>query len=98
MALDVELFVRSHRLHRGAKTALTLALHLPDLISKVIAVDNGPVHLPLSEDFPRYLKGMAEIKNAQVKTHLEADMILRNYAEARSPFLLLFTRGFVLIA
>lgn len=71
---------------RGAKTALTLALHAPDLISNVVAIDNGPIHLPLTEEFPRYLRGMAKVEDMQVRTHREADRILKEYEEVRLPF------------
>jgi pimeloyl-ACP methyl ester carboxylesterase len=64
---------------RGAKTAMTLALRYPDLVSKVVAIDNGPIHLPLKSYFPKYLQGMAKANNAKVNTHLEADEILREY-------------------
>ena len=64
---------------RGAKTAMTLALRYPNLVSKVVAIDNGPIHLPLKSYFPKYLQGMAKAEGAKVKSHLEADAILREY-------------------
>ncbi|KAJ5573716.1 Alpha/Beta hydrolase protein [Penicillium hispanicum] len=90
MALDVEAFIKKHRLQRptvvghsmGAKTALSLALHSPDLIENVVAIDNCPIKLPLSEDFPRYLEAMAKVRDAQVKTHSEADEILKQCEES----------------
>lgn len=76
------------RYYRGGKTALTLALHAPDLISSVIAVDNCPIHLPLVEDFPRYLRAMAGVRDARAKTLREADEILKKYEEVcTSPFI-----------
>ncbi|CRG90005.1 Ankyrin repeat, PH and SEC7 domain containing protein secG [Talaromyces islandicus] len=96
MALDVASFMESHGLERailighsmGAKTALTLALHAPDLVSEVIAIDNCPVHLPLTEEFPRYLRAMAKVRDAKVKTHREAETILKSHEEV-VPFLFL---------
>lgn len=69
---------------RGAKTALTLALHSPALIQNVVAIDNCPIERPLSEDFPLYLEGMARVKNAQVKSHSEADEILKEVEKVYS--------------
>ena len=66
---------------RGAKTALTLALQSPDLISKVVAIDNCPIHLGLTEEFPRYLRAMEEVQDARVKSHQEGDKILSKYEE-----------------
>ncbi|KAJ5736709.1 Alpha/Beta hydrolase protein [Penicillium malachiteum] len=85
MALDVKCFIQTHNLQRptvighsmGAKTAMTLALGSPDLVSNVVAVDNGPIELALVPDFEKYLDAMAEIHSKQVPTHLEADKILR---------------------
>ncbi|KAJ5083804.1 Alpha/Beta hydrolase protein [Penicillium angulare] len=81
MALDVKSFIQTHQLQRptvighsmGAKTAMTLALGSPDLVSDIVAVDNGPIELPLSPDFKKYLEAMAKIQSADVSTHLEAD-------------------------
>ncbi|OQD85780.1 hypothetical protein PENANT_c009G09278 [Penicillium antarcticum] len=92
LALDVESFIQKHRLERpavighsmGAKTAMTLALRYPNLVSKVVAIDNGPIHLPLKSYFPNYLQGMAKANDAKVKSHLEADMILRQYESSPS--------------
>lgn len=55
---------------------MTLALDSPDLVSDVVAIDNGPIELPLVPDFQKYLKAMGKIDNARVTTHLEADKIL----------------------
>ncbi|EAW20380.1 putative alpha/beta hydrolase [Aspergillus fischeri NRRL 181] len=90
MALDVASFMQSHGMERatlighsmGAKTALTLALQLPELVSDVVAIDNCPIHLPLVDDFPRYLEGMAKVGDAKVKTHHEAEKILREYEDS----------------
>jgi pimeloyl-ACP methyl ester carboxylesterase len=64
---------------RGAKTALTLALRSPDLVTNVVAIDNAPVNLPLLEDFPRYVAGMKRVEAACVQTLAEADDILKDY-------------------
>ncbi|KAE8381182.1 Alpha/Beta hydrolase protein [Aspergillus bertholletiae] len=92
MAKDVEHFIKTHELNNamlighsmGAKTALTLALQSPDLISKIVAIDNCPIHLGLTEEFPRYLKAMEEVQDARVKTHQEGDNILGKYEESPS--------------
>ncbi|KAJ5771220.1 uncharacterized protein N7511_003271 [Penicillium nucicola] len=64
---------------QGAKTAMTLALRYPNLVSKVVAIDNGPINLPLKPYFTKYLEGMAKANDAKVRSHLEADEILREY-------------------
>ncbi|CEJ57687.1 hypothetical protein PMG11_06371 [Penicillium brasilianum] len=87
MALDVESFINYHELERptlighsmGAKTALTLALHTPKLVSNIVAVDNCPIKLPVASDFLKYLESMEKAEQEQVRTHAEADEILREY-------------------
>ncbi|KAJ5355162.1 uncharacterized protein N7496_012374, partial [Penicillium cataractarum] len=87
IALDVESFIAQHGLERptlighsmGAKTALTLALNSPKLVSSVVAVDNCPIKLPVATDFLNYLESMGEAEREQVRTHAEADEILREY-------------------
>ncbi|KAF3391296.1 hypothetical protein F1880_007748 [Penicillium rolfsii] len=87
MALDVESFVGQHGLIRptlighsmGAKTALTLALHSPKLVSDVVAVDNCPINLPVGPDFLIYLESMAKAEQEKVRTHAEADEIIRQF-------------------
>ncbi|KAK2735702.1 hypothetical protein FQN57_001151 [Myotisia sp. PD_48] len=99
LALDVEAFIKDHNLQcpilighsMGAKTALTLALRSPDSISGVIAIDNGPVNLPLTADFPRYVRGMSHIESAKVKSLNEADNILKQYETDPSIRLFLLT-------
>ena len=58
---------------------MTLALHSPKLVSSVVAVDNCPVNLPVASDFLKYLEGMAEAEQQQVRTHAEADEVLRQF-------------------
>lgn len=70
--------------HRGAKAALTLALHSPKLVSSVVAIDNCPINLPIGPDFLKYLEGMAKAEQQQVRTHAEADEKLRQYELVRS--------------
>jgi pyrimidine operon attenuation protein/uracil phosphoribosyltransferase len=72
---------------RGAKTAMTLALGSPDLVSKVVAVDNGPIELPLSPDFKVYLESMAKVQSMRVTTHREADKILQDSVTVTFPCL-----------
>lgn len=58
-----------------------MALNSPDLISDVIAIDNCPIRLPLVEGFSNYIEALAKVNDANVRTHLEADGILKNYGE-----------------
>jgi hypothetical protein len=69
-------------LERGAKTAMTLALHSPELIHDIVSVDNAPVDAALLSDFGKYIQGMRKIEESQVTRHTEADKILQNYEEA----------------
>ena len=64
---------------RGAKTAMTLALHEPDLIANLISVDNAPVDARIDSDFGRYIQGMKKIDEAGVTRQAEADKILEPY-------------------
>lgn len=70
---------------RGAKTAMTLALGSPDLVSEIVAVDNGPIELPLSPDFKIYLESMAKIQILRVSTHREADTLLQDSVTVTVP-------------
>ncbi|KAL2133557.1 hypothetical protein VTI74DRAFT_2169 [Chaetomium olivicolor] len=87
MAADVADFIRQHGLKEptlighsmGAKTAMTLALHEPDLIANLIAVDNAPVDARLGSDFARYIQGMKKIDEAGVTRQADADKILEPY-------------------
>ncbi|KAK3297562.1 Alpha/Beta hydrolase protein [Chaetomium fimeti] len=64
---------------RGAKTAMALALHEPDLVANLIAVDNAPVDARLGSDFGWYIQGMKKIDEAGVTRQAEADEILAPY-------------------
>lgn len=63
---------------RGAKAAMTLALRSPESISSLVAVDNAPVNLALSNDFARYIHAMSTIQAANVSRQTEADSILQD--------------------
>jgi hypothetical protein len=39
------------------------------------------------DDFPRYLEGMAKVGEAKVKTHYEAEKILREYEDVHATIL-----------
>lgn len=72
---------------RGAKTALTLSLHAPDLISNVVAIDNCPISLPIPADFQKYIHALAEVNKARIRTHSEGGRILAKYEEVSThPF------------
>jgi len=90
MAADVAEFVRQHGLKQptlighsmGAKTAMALALHEPDLIANIVAVDNAPIDARLESDFARYIQGMKKIDSADVTRQAEADKIFEPYEES----------------
>lgn len=65
--------------HRGAKTAMTLALEQPSLISNIISVDNAPIDATLSRSFANYIRGMKHIEEAGATRQSEADKILAEY-------------------
>ncbi|PYI21338.1 alpha/beta hydrolase [Aspergillus violaceofuscus CBS 115571] len=87
LALDVRSFIEKHRIREptiighsmGAKTALTLSLESPNLIKDVVAIDNGPIHLPLKSDFLGYLQGLARLQEERITSHRQADEILAAY-------------------
>ncbi|KAK2749181.1 hypothetical protein FQN57_006796 [Myotisia sp. PD_48] len=60
----------------GAKTAMTLALKSPEMISSIVSVDNAPVSTRVSTDFVSYIRAMEAIEKANVVKHSEADKIL----------------------
>lgn len=90
MAADVADFIRQHGLKgptlighsMGAKTAMTLALHEPDLVANLVAVDNAPVDARLGSDFARYIRGMKKIDEADVTRQADADKILEPYEKS----------------
>ncbi|RDW89394.1 hypothetical protein BP6252_01426 [Coleophoma cylindrospora] len=58
---------------------MTVALRSPGMISSIIAVDNSPTRVPLSENFAGFIEGMREVEASKVKTFKEADEILKKY-------------------
>ncbi|KAL8843086.1 MAG: hypothetical protein Q9170_000216 [Blastenia crenularia] len=90
MADDVEEFIRDHDINlpglighsMGAKVAMTVALRSPNLLSALISVDNAPVDATLKSDFRRYVHGMREVEEANVKKQTDADRILTKYEDA----------------
>lgn len=90
MAADVELFIQERNLgtntillghSMGAKTAMVVALRKPELVSKIIVVDNAPVDNILSSSFGSYVQAMRRIEDANIKRQSDADAILREYEE-----------------
>ncbi|KAJ4020871.1 hypothetical protein NW766_002366 [Fusarium irregulare] len=90
MAQDVAEFIEGHGLKdttlighsMGAKTSMALALRSPELVSDIVAVDNAPVDVSLSRDFPKYVRAMKKIQEAGVTRQSEADKILSEYEES----------------
>lgn len=89
MADDVEDFIQDHQINlpglighsMGAKVAMTIALRSPTLLGALIPVDNAPVDANLADDFHKYLVGMREIEEAEIKKQAEADQILKKYED-----------------
>ncbi|KAI9721427.1 MAG: hypothetical protein M1812_002189 [Candelaria pacifica] len=90
MAEDVEAFLENHALSNptlighsmGAKTAMTVALRNPGQVQSLISVDNAPVDAALKSDFGKYIQGMRQIEDTQVRKQAEAHDILRKYEES----------------
>ncbi|KAG5919671.1 hypothetical protein E4U53_003968, partial [Claviceps sorghi] len=90
MAEDVSAFIQDQKLKTvtlighsmGAKTAMTLALRSPELVSSVVAVDNAPVDVALNGDFTKYIRAMKKIQGAKITRQAEADRILQNFEES----------------
>ena len=80
LAGDVEAFLRKYELKNptlighsmGAKTVMTMALRGPDCCANIIAVDNAPVSVPLTSDFPQYMQGMRLLEEGSVQIQKEA--------------------------
>lgn len=89
MADDVEEFMWDQSLVKptvighsmGAKAAMTLALRSPGAVGALIPVDNAPVDATLTSDFAKYLQGMRNIDNANVRKQADADEILKKHVE-----------------
>ncbi|KAF4617049.1 hypothetical protein G7Y89_g15101 [Cudoniella acicularis] len=90
MAADVAGFIDEHKLKNttlighsmGAKTAMTLALKLPEIIHDIVSVDNAPLDAALLSNFGKYIQGMRRIEEAGVTKQAEADHILKDYEES----------------
>ncbi|KAB8067711.1 Alpha/Beta hydrolase protein [Aspergillus leporis] len=90
MAEDVFNFIHQQKLNKcvllghsmGAKTAMTVALNSPSLISALVPVDNAPVNAPLKGDFGKYVQGMQHIEAQNVAKLSDADKILNDYEES----------------
>ncbi|KAG6001750.1 hypothetical protein E4U21_003874, partial [Claviceps maximensis] len=90
MAEDVSTFIQDQKLSNvtlighsmGAKTAMTLALRSPELISNIVAVDNAPVDKALNGDFNKYIRAMKKIEDANINRQAEADKILQECEES----------------
>ena len=82
----------------GAKVAMLIALKAPELVSKLVVVDNSPVNAPLNPDFRNYLFGLCQIElelsgqqfENRSKLNKASDPILSPYAEDK------FVRAFLL--
>jgi pimeloyl-ACP methyl ester carboxylesterase len=61
---------------------MALALHEPDLVANLVAVDNAPADARLGSEFPRYIQGMKKIDEARVTRQAEADKILEPYEKS----------------
>ncbi|KAL4915782.1 Alpha/Beta hydrolase protein [Aspergillus aurantiobrunneus] len=89
MADDVAEFIHEHDLSKcvlighsmGAKTAMTVSLNGPELVSALVPVDNAPVNAPLRTDFGKYIRGMQHVEAANVTKQSDADKILQDYEQ-----------------
>lgn len=67
---------------------MTVALRSPQLVGALIPVDNAPVDANLKSDFHKYVQGMRDIEEAQVKRQAEADELLQKHEEVSRPSLI----------
>jgi pimeloyl-ACP methyl ester carboxylesterase len=90
MAADVEAFLHDHKLDpstilmghsMGAKVAMSVALRQPNLISKIISVDNAPIEATLTSSFGNYVQAMRRIESVRIKKQSDADAILKQFEE-----------------
>ncbi|CAM9019803.1 unnamed protein product [Wickerhamomyces anomalus] len=66
---DIQSFCNVHSLHKvnivgysmGAKVGMSLALQNPNLVEKLICIDNAPVQKEIGPEFERYLSGLREV-------------------------------------
>ena len=65
---------------------MTVALRSPELVGALILVDNAPVDAHLKSEFHKYVQGLREVEEAQVKRQVEADDILKKYEEVSKTF------------
>lgn len=63
----------------GAKTAMALALHSPEMVEDIVSVDNAPIDAALLSNFGKYIQAMRRIEEAGVVKQTEADKILQEY-------------------
>lgn len=64
---------------------MTVALRSPKLVGALIPVDNAPLDTNLKSDFHKYVQGMRDIEEAQVRKQVEADDILKKYEKVGWP-------------
>lgn len=89
MSDDVKQFILDHSIKdpvvighsMGARSAMALALKNPDLVSKLVVVDNGPVNRSLGAEFPKYVKAMIEVDKAAPPHQKDADEIMKKYVK-----------------
>lgn len=67
---------------------MTVALRSPQLVGALIPVDNAPVDANLKDDFHKYVQGMRNIEEVQVKRQADADDILKKYEKVGWPKLM----------
>lgn len=60
---------------------MALALRSPRMIKDIVSVDNAPVDAVLSSDFPKYVRAMKKIEEANVSSNSAADAILAEVEE-----------------
>ena len=76
---------------RGAKVAMTVALRSPRVIRALVPVDNAPVDANLKSNFLKYVQGLREVEEKDIRKQVEADEILKNYETVRTGSLMLVT-------
>ena len=85
MVEDVVTYCKAHQLEKiivlghsmGGKTAMSLATHYPELVSKLIVADISPRFYPIHHD--AILDGLSALDFTRIKSRKQADEVLSNY-------------------
>lgn len=70
----------------GAKTAMIVALNLPELVSQLVVVDNAPVAARLDAQFLNDLVGLAHVQRSQFEPNTPVSQMLSQARTILGPY------------